>query len=85
MFAILSYMFGWNWAHDHDGGFDGNNPACGNMSMDKTMGQDDMCQGGWDQQARFGFTQSDMAYTTDSAYRTAKRSYTGIFNDPTSM
>mmetsp|Transcript_29348 Transcript_29348/g.68550 ORF Transcript_29348/g.68550 Transcript_29348/m.68550 type:complete len:91 (+) Transcript_29348:60-332(+) len=90
MFALVVatqklYMFGWNWAHDHNDGFDANNEACGNMSLDATRGQDDWCLGGWEQHQRFGFAQADQAYTSDSAYTTAKRSFPGIFNDPTSM
>eukprot|EP00281_Chroomonas_sp_CCMP1168_P024576 CAMPEP_0206232546 /NCGR_PEP_ID=MMETSP0047_2-20121206/11474_1 /ASSEMBLY_ACC=CAM_ASM_000192 /TAXON_ID=195065 /ORGANISM="Chroomonas mesostigmatica_cf, Strain CCMP1168" /LENGTH=89 /DNA_ID=CAMNT_0053656291 /DNA_START=151 /DNA_END=420 /DNA_ORIENTATION=- len=86
MFALLVasrlYMFGWNWAHDANNGMDGNNDACDMMSHDKTLGQDDACLGGWNQHNRFGFTSADQAYTNESSYSTAKRSYTGIFVDP---
>jgi hypothetical protein len=48
-----------DWAHDHDGGFDGNNPACGNMSMDKTMGERvDENPSQWQHCLAFSFAQS---------------------------
>mmetsp|Transcript_33649 Transcript_33649/g.80230 ORF Transcript_33649/g.80230 Transcript_33649/m.80230 type:complete len:85 (-) Transcript_33649:162-416(-) len=83
MFQLLAqsklYMFGWNWAHNVNDGMDGNNDACDKMSHDKTLGQDDACLGGWSQHQRYGFAQSEQAYTSESTYRRAKSGFTGIF------
>ena len=39
---------------------------------------DRSCLGGFAQHGEFGFRFADAAYTEDSAYREAKRGYTGI-------
>mmetsp|Transcript_24630 Transcript_24630/g.65719 ORF Transcript_24630/g.65719 Transcript_24630/m.65719 type:complete len:85 (+) Transcript_24630:51-305(+) len=81
MFAVL-YFFGWNWSHNVNDGFYGNNDSCGTMSHTSHLGQDDECLGGWNQHNRYGFAQTEQAYTEERSYGTAVSGYTGIWVDP---
>ncbi|EKX40036.1 hypothetical protein GUITHDRAFT_154220, partial [Guillardia theta CCMP2712] len=77
MFQLL-YFFGWNWTQNHNNGMDGNNNACDTMSHSATLGQDDVCLGGWHQHHIYGFAQGDQAYTSSSTYDEAVQHFTGI-------